>query len=324
MTENEFILEDRLAAIRDTIGKYGEENFYQSFSGGKDSTVVYHLLDMAIPNNKIPRVFSNTGMEYKAVSQFVQSINDERLVIIPPTKNIPQTLQKVGYPFKSKEYSYYYLQYRRNKDNVHKEIKKIENDPQLLKDFNYIHNLPYGVKMIIKYIYNLRERESSGELYQFIAFPQKLRYQWDLDLNISDKCCVEFKEKPLDGWGAEHNRTITITGLMAEEGGRRGSTKCIGKFRGQTTFNPLAKVTKEWEEWFIKEYNIELCKLYYPPYNFERTGCRGCPFNLNLQDDLNKMPPEERKACEVVFKPVYDEYRRIGYRLEKEEQIKLF
>jgi len=45
---------------------------------------------------------------------------------------------------------------------------------------------------------------------------------------------------------------------------------------------------------------------------------------LNLQDDLNKMPPEERKACEVVFKPVYDEYRRIGYRLEKEEQIKLF
>ena len=68
MTENEFLLEDRLGVIRDTITKYGEENFYLSFSGGKDSTVVHHLLDMALPNNKIPRVFSNTGMEYKAIS----------------------------------------------------------------------------------------------------------------------------------------------------------------------------------------------------------------------------------------------------------------
>lgn len=57
MTENEFLLQDRLNVIRDTINKYGEENFYLSFSGGKDSTVVHHLLDMALPENKIPRVF---------------------------------------------------------------------------------------------------------------------------------------------------------------------------------------------------------------------------------------------------------------------------
>ena len=72
MTENEFILEDRLGVIRDTIHKYGEDNFYLSFSGGKDSTVVHHLLDMAVPNNKIPRVFSNTGIEYNAIVEFVR------------------------------------------------------------------------------------------------------------------------------------------------------------------------------------------------------------------------------------------------------------
>lgn len=32
----------------------------------------------------------------------------------------------------------------------------------------------------------------------------------------------------------------------------------------------------------------------------------------------------ERKACEVIWKPVYEEYRRIDYRLTKSEQIKLF
>lgn len=53
MTENEFILQDRLGVIRDTINKYGEENFYLSFSGGKDSTVVHHLVDKALCEQKI-------------------------------------------------------------------------------------------------------------------------------------------------------------------------------------------------------------------------------------------------------------------------------
>ena len=78
MTENEFILEDRLGVIRDIITKYGEDNFYLSFSGGKDSTVVHYLLDMALPNNKIPIVFSNTGIEYNAIVEFVRERERER------------------------------------------------------------------------------------------------------------------------------------------------------------------------------------------------------------------------------------------------------
>lgn len=35
MTENDFTLQDRLGVIRDTIKKFGEENFYISFSGGQ-------------------------------------------------------------------------------------------------------------------------------------------------------------------------------------------------------------------------------------------------------------------------------------------------
>ena len=70
--DNEFILFDRLEVIRKTIEQYGEDNFYLSFSGGKDSTVVHHLLDMAIPGNKIPRVFSNTGIEYNAIVEYVR------------------------------------------------------------------------------------------------------------------------------------------------------------------------------------------------------------------------------------------------------------
>ena len=91
-------------------------------------------------------------------------------------------------------------------------------------------------------------------------------------------------------------------------------------------FHPLSVVSNEWEEWFIKKFNIELCKLYYPPYNFERTGCKGCPFALHLQEQLDlmeKLLPNERKQCEFIWQPVYEEYRRIGYRLKPYKQMKL-
>lgn len=69
---NEFLLQDRLQKIRQIIGKYGEENFSLSFSGGKDSTVLSALLDLAVPGNKIPRVYANTGIEYRLILDFVE------------------------------------------------------------------------------------------------------------------------------------------------------------------------------------------------------------------------------------------------------------
>lgn len=80
--DNELMLFDRLNVIKDAIKKYGEENFYLSFSGGKDSTILHYMLDMALPNNMIPRVYINTGIEYLKIVEFVQSLasNDDRLI----------------------------------------------------------------------------------------------------------------------------------------------------------------------------------------------------------------------------------------------------
>ena len=72
MTENEFILEDRKSKIKSIVEKYGEENFYISFSGGKDSKVLSVLVDIALPGNKIPRVYANTGIEYRLILEFVE------------------------------------------------------------------------------------------------------------------------------------------------------------------------------------------------------------------------------------------------------------
>lgn len=56
---NEFLLMDRVQKIQQIIGQYGDDNFYISFSGGRDSTVLSHIIDVALPGNTIPRVYAD-------------------------------------------------------------------------------------------------------------------------------------------------------------------------------------------------------------------------------------------------------------------------
>lgn len=298
MTENEFILQDRLNVIRDTINKYGEENFYLSFSGGKDSTVVHYLLDMALPDNRIPRVYSNTGIEYNKIVEFVREREreDDRFVVIHPAKNIKKTLEEVGYPFKSKEHSCKLGLYQRGSRSM----------------------------SVMRYI-------NQGTQSTKFCCPDALLYQFKegVPFKVSEFCCHELKKKPFKKYQKESGRHITITGMMRDEGGERAHINCIVTRNSKVVkFHPLAKVNSEWEEWFIKEYHVKLCDLYYPPFNFKRTGCKGCPFSLDLQEQLAIMDrygmENERKQCEFIWQPVYAEYRRIGYRLKNEEQTKLF
>lgn len=78
MTEYELMLADRIGVIKDVISKYGEGRFYISFSGGKDSCVLSALVDEAVPGNRIPRVFINTGIEYNEIVRFVRERERER------------------------------------------------------------------------------------------------------------------------------------------------------------------------------------------------------------------------------------------------------
>lgn len=74
-------------------------------------------------------------------------------------------------------------------------------------------------------------------------------------------------------------------------------------------------------------HTIALAKVYCQPLNFKRSGCKGCPFALDLQEQLELMErymPNERKQCEAIWKPVYETYRKMNYRLKNVEKIKLF
>lgn len=297
--DNELLLFDRVSIIRDTINKYGEQNFYLSFSGGKDSTVLHYLIDKAVPGNKIPRLFINTGVEYVDVVKFVKELaeKDNRIVILPPSKSIRQVLTEYGYPFKSKEHSLYLSVYQKS---------------------GY-------TKTVVNYL-------GLGSKKTFLC-PQCVRYQFspEFSLKVSDQCCHKLKKEPAAKWAKENGKTITMTGMRNGEMGVRASHDKQGcavfnENGGLVKFHPLKPVDDAFEDWFIERERVKLCRLYYPPFNFKRTGCKGCPFNLKLQEQLEAMErflPGEAKQCELIWKPVYDEYRRIGYRLKPYRQMNI-
>lgn len=293
MTDFDFLLSDRLQKIKSMNELYDlEHKAYISFSGGKDSTVLSALIDLALPGNKIPRVYINTGIDYREIVDFVRGYGkrDRRLQIIKPTQNIKIMLEKYGYPFKSKEHS--------------QKVSYYQNGGMC--------------KTVLDYL-------GQGKKKDFLC-PEKLRYNFtpDFKIKVSDKCCKKLKKEPAEKWGKENNRPITITGIRQGEKGLRQSLSGCTVFYDDNCkelkkFHPLFPLSEKWIDEFIDRYNIELCNLYYPPYNFKRTGCKGCPYSLDLQNQLYIMSvyfPAERKQCELIWGKVYDEYRRIGYRLE--------
>lgn len=74
-------------------------NVVVSFSGGKDSTVLLHLVRTIYPD--VRAVFSNTGLEYGEIQRFVQSFPN--VDIVSPKMRFDQVISAYGYPLIGKE-----------------------------------------------------------------------------------------------------------------------------------------------------------------------------------------------------------------------------
>lgn len=60
--------------IRNWVNEYDEDGVYVSFSGGKDSTVLLHIVRSMYP--KVKAVFVDTGLEYPEIREFVKTFDN--------------------------------------------------------------------------------------------------------------------------------------------------------------------------------------------------------------------------------------------------------
>lgn len=85
--------------IRQWVNEFGEDGVYVSFSGGKDSTVLLHIVRSMYPNVKA--VFCDTGLEYPSVRAFVKKTDN--VDVLKPKMTFKEVIKKYGYPVISKE-----------------------------------------------------------------------------------------------------------------------------------------------------------------------------------------------------------------------------
>ena len=166
---------------------------YVSFSGGKDSTVLKHIVDSMYDD--VPSVFTNTGLEYPEIQQFVRRVKagefacfNSDVVILRPEMRFDEVLKKHGYPVASKEVAGYVREAKHSKS----EKLRTMRTQRLMGEY----------------------RRPDGQLSEFNC--KKWGILLSAPFDVSDKCCDEMKKKPINKYAKKTGRK-GIIGTMADE-----------------------------------------------------------------------------------------------------------
>lgn len=237
---------------------------YVSFSGGLDSTVLLHLVRKHLYND-IPAVFSNTGLEYPEIVEFVKTFDD--VTTIKPKKSFRQVIKDEGYPLVSKETA--------------AKIRKLRHGKLSERYRNY---LLHG-----------DSRGSIGKLAECWKF------LIDAPFDTSEKCCEVMKKKPFREYHKKTNR-VPFLGITQDEGFQRQrqyeKTGCNVYDAGKPKSQPLGPWTHQDVLRYAAENNLKICSVYgkiKEDHNgklyttgVDRTGCMFCAFGCHLESYPNR------------------------------------
>lgn len=281
--------------IRDWVREFGEDGVYVSFSGGKDSTVLLHIVRNMYPD--IEAVFVNTGLEYPEIQKFVKTFDN--VTILRPKMRFDEVIKTYGYPLISKEVSECVGQGR---------IAIERNDG--------------------KYTYRLKRL--NGDVKQPGGFLDMSKWKplLDVDFKLSANCCSVMKKSPIKAH-AKKTGKHPITAQMATESRLRTQKwlqhACNGFDMNEPKSNPMSFWTEQDVLQYIKENNLPIASVYGDivsrdkegyEYTDElvpggklyttgcyRTGCIFCAFGCHLEKEpsrfqrLKKTHPRQYEYC---------------------------
>ena len=135
-------LDLKIAYSKTIIQKYFIENdkkVYVSFSGGKDSTVLLHLVRSIYPN--IPAVYFDTGMEFPENRKHVKTFDN--VEFIKPSMTFKEILNKYGYPCIGKNQAHFISLAQRGKPSG---IKQMNLETKYgYKKYQFMVSAPFKV-----------------------------------------------------------------------------------------------------------------------------------------------------------------------------------
>jgi 3'-phosphoadenosine 5'-phosphosulfate sulfotransferase (PAPS reductase)/FAD synthetase len=233
----------------ETWWRHWDEKVYVSFSGGKDSTVLLHLVRNLFPD--VPAVFFDSGLEFPEVKEFVKSTPN--VDIRRPKLSFKQVVETYGYPVVSKEQSRYLSDLRTSKSE------------------------------------SLKETRMNGDKKGIGKVSKKWLYLVDAPFKISSICCNKLKKYPAHQYDLETGRKPYIAVLAEESGMREREYLKHGcnAFNGyKVASTPLAFWTEKdiWE--YIHTYDVPYSKIY--DMGYKRTGCIFCMYGVHAENEPNR------------------------------------
>lgn len=272
--------------IREWVTEFSSQGVYVSFSGGKDSTVLLHLVRSIYPD--VEAVFVNTGLEYPEIQRFVKTF--ENLQILYPKKTFKQVINEYGYPILSKEISY------------------------------TIEHAKMGQKRCSAKIKGEVEYNGEKSRYNLDKYLPLL----NADFKISNKCCDIMKKKPAKTF-EKHLDKKPFIATLAEESLVRQNRWLMFGCNAFESDRPTSKPMSFWTEQdvlqYIQEENLPIASVYGDivpvggQMSFEgcdcklcttgcdRTGCIFCGFGAHLEKGegrfqrLKRTHPKQYDFC---------------------------
>lgn len=269
MDNVDFYLED----LRSKFRKIDTSKYYLSYSGGKDSHLLYWFIKEYAPEfSGIKVVGINTYMEHPEIRKRIYANCD---VVLLPTKKPMSIKRKYGIPCFSKEQDFYIYYYQ-------KAIREGRTPPK-----TYMNKLNGTYRTGFNISKHAREYVLSGKAHK-----------------ITHLCCHYLKKEPARNFEKEYGLKPIL--------GMRGTESLLRKRQYNSCFTKDMKFTPIWDledklmDEIIKKYNIEVPSIYK---YVTRTGCMGCPYGSfcgDTQKELDLLEGNQREFVVKYFKESYD------------------
>lgn len=277
---------------------------FVSFSGGKDSTVLAHLVHDMYPD--VPLVFCDTGLEYPEVRTFaLEKMGAKK---IRPTMSFSEVISKYGYPIISKENAEA-IHYARKIRNGTEEKTAIRKRTELNGERTSCeHQGRIGFRRARLTGKTIAEAGDLAEKKSLFNKEKWLPLCRDTQFKISHQCCDVMKKSPF-GIYKRKNKVVPYLGTLADESRLREQAWLrhgCNSFEGnKKSSQPLSFWLEQDILHYIKQEGLEIASVYgnivstdvdgyvYEPLpgmecnlkctGCNRTGCVYCCFGLHLE-----------------------------------------